>query len=445
VENNLTTDTDWNGRLDFTIPASLFSAATDFKVGARARLKKKDRANDVKIYDGFDGDLTQDQILGGFQTDDFYFNRYLVGRVSGPGETRSFTSANFSSFEFDEDGSREDSDPANYEADENVFGGYAMGTTNAGALRFNYGVRYEYTDIDYKGNEFVLDENGDYAGTTPVSGTNNYGHVLPSLNLRYALNTRSNLRLGFSRSLSRPDYYDLVPYRFVNREDEELALGNSDLKATESWNADVLFENYFQSIGVLSAGLFFKRLDNYIYVENRDQVGGSFDGWEVTQPVNGDQADLWGLEVSWNQQFTQLPGWLAGWGVFANYTYTDSEVDLPGRDEEVRFPGQANHSGNAAISYEAFGFQGRIALNYNGSYLDEVGGDADEDIFYKDHTQLDLSMSYSFWRGTSIFLEVVNLTDAPLVYYIGEESRPIQQEYYSRWASLGVKFSGMGF
>ena len=39
-----------------------------------------------------------------------------------------------------------------------------------------------------------------------------------------------------------------------------------------------------------------------------------------------------------------------------------------------------------------------------------------------------------------LFVEVVNLTNTPLRYYQGDTSRPIQQEYYSWWSHVGLKF-----
>ena len=61
----------------------------------------------------------------------------------------------------------------------------------------------------------------------------------------------------------------------MNREDEEVELGNERLRATTSTNLDLSFERFDRSVGVLSAGLFYKALDRYTYRSRFDMVGGA--------------------------------------------------------------------------------------------------------------------------------------------------------------------------
>ena len=46
----------------------------------------------------------------------------------------------------------------------------------------------------------------------------------------------------------------------------EIERGNPDLDPTTSWNFDLLYENYFTSVGVVSAGVFYKDLYDYIFL-----------------------------------------------------------------------------------------------------------------------------------------------------------------------------------
>ncbi len=73
------------------------------------------------------------------------------------------------------------------------------------------------------------------------------------------------MRAAYTRTLARPNYYDLVPYQIVFREDDEIERGNPALKPTTSNNLDLLAEHYFHSVGVVSGGVFYKRLNDYIY------------------------------------------------------------------------------------------------------------------------------------------------------------------------------------
>ncbi len=440
VANNLTTDQNIAAKLDIEFPFSFSDAPATLKVGGKFTAKTKERVNNIQVYDGFDGDLTMDQVAGDFIPENFLDDRYQIGASPDPDKVNDLFEGDPSKFELDSDASNEETDPGNYNATENIISGYAMARLNFGALSTLFGARLETTAIEYTGNEVVFNEDGDYEGTNSLTRENDYSHIFPMVHFRYALADNSNVRAAFTTSLSRPNYYDLVPYRIVNREDEELEQGNPLLEPSTAVNIDLLGEHYFQSIGIVSGGLFYKQIDNYIYFGVSEISGGDFDGYESVQPVNADNTTLFGFELNWQQQLTFLPGALSGFGIYANYTFTDSKTKVPGREEEISLPGQAQHIGNIALSYEKYGFTGRISANFNGEFISEVGDSPEEDIYYDNHLQLDVSASYRLMENLSIFAELINLSDAPLRYYQGETTRPISQEYYSWWSHVGVKF-----
>ena len=76
------------------------------------------------------------------------------------------------------------------------------------------GLRYEYTDTTY--DAFAYDDNEETL--TPVSGSKDYGHLLPNIHLRYLLDKESNLRAALTRTLARPNYEDAVP-RAIREDD----------------------------------------------------------------------------------------------------------------------------------------------------------------------------------------------------------------------------------
>ena len=120
-----------------------------------------------------------------------------------------------------------------------------------------------------------------------------YGTPMPGFHVRYAIDDNTNLRFAVTRTMARPNYYDAVPYRSQNDNDFTVASGNPDLSPTRSWNVDVLAERYLKSVGVISAGVFYKRLDDYIYIFTLQQQINSTQ-YQVTQPLNGDAGDRQG-------------------------------------------------------------------------------------------------------------------------------------------------------
>lgn len=114
----------------------------------------------------------------------------------------------------------------------------------------------------------------------------------------------------------------------------------------------------------------------------------------------------------------------AGFGIYANYTWTDSQAELPdGR--VVRLQGQADHVYNAALSYERGPFSGQVSANYHNNYVDEYADEDFQDVYIDNHLQFDLSASIQVNDRSRVFLEVVNLTNEPFVAYQGV--RPSQK------------------
>ena len=435
------TESDIMSAFNLKYPVAFGGFIGEAKVGAKLHMKDRERDNTTWEY-GWEGD--DDLLMSQFVDNEDYEihgGDYRVGPSPDPKKVRDFFKANR-----DKDGklegeiNREDSDGENYSATENIYAFYGMVTLNLSNLMVLTGFRTEMSTVDYTGNEVAFDEDGDYDKTTEVSNDDSYSHFLPMIHLRYSLSPQTNIRAAFTSGLARPNYYSLVPYKIVFREDEEMVIGNPGLVPTTAYNFDLLAEHYLPGIGIASGGIFYKALDNIIYTSYYDQVGGSYDGFEVEQMVNGETATLFGVEVNWQQELSFLPGPLSGLGLYANYTYTSSEADLPER-KAISLPGQAGNVANFAISYEKFGFQGRLSFNYHGSYIDEVGDEKEEDIYYDDHLQVDFSSSYQVIPGLQVYFEAINLTDEPLRYYIGKEDRPIQREYYSWWTHVGIKYN----
>jgi TonB-dependent receptor len=330
-------------------------------------------------------------------------------------------------------------DLADFEITEDTLAAYALGEFLFGSkTTFMGGVRVEDTSSDYKAYELIIDEEGDPISLAPVYGDKKYTEWLPQFHLVYKTSEDSQLRAALTRTLARPNFEDVAPWRLANLEDGEVELGNADLDVTTAWNVDLMWEKYLQPVGIISAGVFYKELTDYIYIFQED---ATIDGEEVeiTQPRNGDKGTLAGLELAFQNQFTNWKGGWGGLGFYANYTYVDSDAKYPDR-ESTALPGQSEHIGNLAISYEKYGITTRLSYNYNGKKLIEVGGDPEEDIWVDNHGQLDFMFRVQASRKFSIIFEVINITDEPFTAYENTPDRIRQQEFYDWWATLGVRF-----
>jgi len=430
-----TRDTDKNGRIDLGVPFS--SGRTELRFGGRYRGKEKIRQNDFYEYDPGSISSMADATIADYTNPGFRAGDYEAGEFATEGYLGGLDLQNGG--DFDEERALSEFIPSNFNADERIMGGYAMLEQKVGrSLDVIAGARVENTRVDYEGFEYIDDDDT----FSPTQGTKEYTNVFPSIIAAYRLTARANIRAAWTNTIARPNYYDLVPYRIVNLGDSELEIGNPDLEPTRSMNFDLMYEHFFPSVGVLSGGVFYKDIQDFIFGYTLDDAvdpvtGATFSA--ITQPANGGSASILGFEVAVQRA---LP---LGFGIYANYTFNESSVDglpIPGREtEDLPLPGTSRHTANGSLSFDASRLSLRASVNYQDAFVDpgEVGNEAFFDRYYDTAITVDLNGEVVVTPALRVFFEVNNLTDQPLRYYQGVEDRLMQEEFYSTRVQMGVK------
>ncbi|WP_299098389.1 TonB-dependent receptor [uncultured Winogradskyella sp.] len=443
-ENQYTEEKDYNISVNAQIPLSIINGEDGIlKIGAKARLKNKNRNNNFTEYSDESGAL---EILGSIPTRDYSDSDFLAGsqyQIGNFVDTEFLGSLNLNDTDlFDGEDLPEEYITANFDVDENVYASYAMLNQNL-SDKFSVlaGVRLEHTSIDSEGNELEFDTDGDISGINVVKESNSYTNILPGLHLKYNVSNNTILRFAWTNTLARPNYVDLVPYREINNEDEEIYLGNSELDPTTSMNFDIMAEHYFKSVGIISGGLFYKDLQDFVYTFQTEDENG----YEVYQPLNGDEASVFGAEFSFQRRLDFLPGFAKNFSVYLNYTYLTSSTDgIRNEDGEERtdldLPQTAPNMFNASLGYAAKKFSIRLSGNYSDAYIDEIGGNAFEDRYYDEQFFLDLTANVALNKNLSLYLNINNITNQPLRYYQGVASRTMQMEYYEKRLTFGLKY-----
>ncbi len=428
--STLTQNRDLVGAVNLSIPFTLNeNRPGTLRFGAKVRDKRKDQR-----VDAFEVELDGDDIVLGTDVGRAFSNSgFAAGRYPMPWTTSAADIFGFESRFAGRLDAREvdlEAQTEAYELRERVTAGYVMAELNlTPRLLLLPGVRFEGTSLESDGNEY----DDETESLTPTHAKNSYSNLFPMLHLRYRLSDATNVRAAFTSTIFRPNFIDLVPYRIVDGDDIET--GNPALTPTTARNYDLMIERYDQNIGVLSAGLFVKQLTDPIFMSTFDNTLGG----ETSQPVNATSGEIRGMELAWQQRLTFLPGALNGLGVYANYTWTDSKATHPdGR--ETRLAGQAEHAYNLALSYEKRGFSGQVSLNRIGRYIDELGEDADEDLYVSHRDQIDLSASYFLRPSVQVYVEALNLTNAPYRTYQATTDRVRQRELYRPSLQMGLRF-----
>jgi len=460
-QHESTYETELASQANFQLPASLIAQQQGFlKFGLKMRHKKKDRDNNFFSYSPIDendamntlaGATTANKDVSGFYPGD----KYKLGLFPTAKYMGGLELDNPALFKKTDEPAEYLAD--NYHAKENISAAYLMLNQDiTNKLSAAAGLRFEYTKTNYTGN--IIENEDELEGDQ--TRKNDYTNFLPDVILKYKVSNNFLLRTAWTNSLARPDYYALVPYVSILSSDQQVDVGNPDLKATTASNFDFMAENYFKSVGIVSAGFFYKKLKDFIY-KYRDEtyttsefssdfpsmsnpIPGN-EEWVFTQPKNGDEVKIFGFELALQRQLDFLPGFLKDLGIYLNYTYTHSKADgIYNEDGEKReglkLPGTAPNLFNGSLSYENKWVTVRLSANYAGSYLDEVGGTSFDDSYYDHQFFLDANASVVLMPKFRIFAEANNLTNQPLRYYQGISERTLQAEYYGPRFNLGVKF-----
>ncbi|TGD59771.1 TonB-dependent receptor [Flavobacterium humi] len=443
-ETSKTSEKDINLLVNAQIPASLISGQTGtLKWGAKTRLKKKTRKNSFMEYSPLGAEM---ELLGDIPTlhysdpDFLAGSQYQVGTFANPEYIGSLNLNDSSVFEAED--KPEEYLTANFNVKENIYAGFVM-MNQKFSDKFSVlaGIRFENTTINSNGNEISFDPDGDFEGTNPVSVKNSYTNFLPGIHLKYNITNNTILRAAWTNTLARPNYIDLVPYKETNREKEEIYVGNPDLTPTTSMNFDMMAEHYFKSVGIISGGVFYKKIDDFIYKFQSENA----DGYDVFTPMNGDNASVAGAEFSFQRRLDFLPGFAKNFSIYANYTYLTSKAKgIRNEDGENRgdldLPQSTPHMVNASVNYSTKRFSLRLSGNFSDAYLDELGKRDFEDRYYDKQFFLDFNANVSFNKNLSFYLNLNNLTNQPLRYYQGTVNRVSQLEYYGKTLNLGLKY-----
>jgi TonB-dependent receptor len=370
----------------------------------------------------------------------------------------------------------------NYDLIERIPAGYLMNTIElASRVRMVVGLRFEATHIStlsYDGGATVPPT------TLTYKAGGDYLDVLPSGSLRFALDKDSDLRLVFGRGLSRPDPQDLsaaVGQPTLSQTPVTIGLGNPALKAEHGNNYDVLYERNLNPLGLIQAGYFYKLLTNPIVTEQYYSTA-TFPhvppGTKVlvTQPINAGGAHVQGVEFSYQQRMSYLPGVLRGAGLSANYSYTNSQahgVD-PLRTDSPALLRQAPNSWNISPTFDTKHFSMRVGMTFDDKMIyqynyrnlayvtdangnpvlgangnqettpnPQVGGTAGPagDNYLYAHYQFDTQASYNLPFGFQVYAYGLNLNNEVFGFYNGSPQYVVQREYYHPTYAGGIRWT----
>ena len=245
-------------------------------------------------------------------------------------------------------------------------------------------------------------------------------NVLPRVNLNFRQSDRLIWRGGYFQTTARPALTQLSTEQSIylyeeknsgpNNNQEMLSIGegNPGLKPSITNNFDFDVEYYDGSIGLIRLGTFYKRITDALQNNQignfKDLSGVQLPNYpdfnnlnlnevfvEATKPENSKTAaEVWGVELHVERQFTFLPGWWSGLGMYSNFGYTDSDAtrmyqwEAPTAVDAAGYP--INYELRTLIvPHQRFDYQvkttGTLALTYNKRGVDATLGYSFQDRY----------------------------------------------------------------
>jgi TonB-dependent receptor len=420
--------------MDFTRDLELAGNSAQLKFGVKHAEREKDNNVDIWIAEDFTGDTSLTEFSGS-EVD------YQMGQFGS-----TINAAQVKSAIEDAEEDEVESSIGDYLITEDTSAAYVMGRVDINDWRILTGVRYENTDFTAQGNLY----DGENEELNAQSFENSDDYFLPALHIRYSISDKTQVRAAWTNSVVRPGFAQLSPGRLIEEDDGDIEaeFGNPGLKSLESSNIDFGIEHYPGVASVISAFAFYKAIDNFVYQTDLGGKAGYEDFDKAVTFVNGDKADILGLELAASKQFTSLPSPWDGLLIGGNATFVDSTAEIGGYDDgefiarDIPMPSQSDTSANFMIGYESDKISMRLSANYKSNYLLEVlePMEADYDAYVDDQMQLDFSLRYYLTESIKLHFEALNLTDEVYYSYVKDTQYNAQYESYGATYKLGITF-----
>ena len=343
---------------------------------------------------------------------------------------------------------------------ENTKAFYVQGELEGEGWSGNVGVRVVRTEGTSNGYQILPNQPagqnlpaypwGGFVSQTSID--NNTTIPLPSLNLKFDLRSDLVARLGLSRTMTRPDFGALGGAVILTDETHTGNGGNSALKPVKSNNLDLSLQWYYAPRALLSAGVFYMDLKDYVgygtstgtFIDTRasqEQKKPVFATYTITSPINVG-AKVKGLELA-----AQVPVGM-GFGFDGNVTLADSHLDFGScpafqtatSGDPCDMLGASKTTANGGVYFENDKFNARISYSWRSEFL--AAQDRGTPLYQDSSGTLSASFNYNITKNVVLTVSGQNLNNPILKNYIFNKDQPARfyangAQYY---AGLHIKY-----
>lgn len=275
--------------------------------------------------------------------------------------------------------------------------------------------------------------------TNPSNATKSYADILPSLQIKYLLNDKTNLRFSYFASIARPAFYDIAPVSPPSTGGIAYK-GNPAIKHTTANNYDIRYEFFPKEEEQFFIGVYFKDLTNPIEYS----IAGNSGPNTYLQPINSDNAKVAGAEFTFMKFIGNI-------GVSGNYAYNYSDVNSVKIDrnnpaarvyEHRMLTGASVHDLNFSLLYrnKRSKINGQIAYQFLGKTLTGIYPNNGDDYIQKAMSFLAASGDAPINKHFIVFIKLNNLLNTKTVVVLHDFNNGYNATGASYLAGIRYKY-----
>lgn len=270
--------------------------------------------------------------------------------------------------------------------------------------------------------------------------TLNYNKVyfLPSLNAKYGITEKANIRLAGGVTYTKPVIMEAYPIEYINADGTSMR-GNENLVNSDNYNVDLKYEFFPTAKEMFAVGVFGKKMDNPIERTFTANAAGS----TIITYLNSDNSILYGAEIEFIYDLGRLTETLKDLSVGFNTSLMATKVDVSPENKLETFQtrdlqGASKWLINSDLKYQFNinkNWSNTVSLVYSvfGKRIYAVGTRGLDHIYELPVQQLDFVWSSKLSDHIDFKFSADNLLDPARQLKIGDDSTtPVVVDQVSR-------------
>ena len=233
-----------------------------------------------------------------------------------------------------------------------------------------------------------------------IDNSRSFTYPKPSIAVAYSPSPGNQWRFRVERRISQLNFFDFVSAS--NFEDEDLDLGNPDLRPETTWHFSTIHERRFGDVGVVEVEVFYDKIDD---VEDLLPVG---EGFEIVGNIG--QGTREGARITMTVPLTFLG--LGDSRADVTYTVQSSSVTDPVTGLERELSGESDQDLDLSLRKEIPKARAALGADFNWSSTPTSYG-SDELVSETQRSHTNIYFEKRVGKNTKMRFEVFNLLDPP--------------------------------